>query len=95
MYQEITTFVFDFLKGNLPCVFDDYYQHRLPLETMQNEHSRFRLIISSYRTTIGEHTVKLQGAKMFNAFTSNINLSVRTKTFKNSIKKKILPYTTG
>ena len=94
VYQEITAFAFDFLKGNLPCVFDDYYQHRFPLENMQNEHSRFRLIIPSYRTTIGEHTVKVQGAKMFNAFTSNINLNVRTKTFKNDIKKKILLYTT-
>ena len=94
MYQEITAFAFDFLKGNLPCVFEGYYQHRFPLENLQTERSRFRLIIPSYRSNQGENTVKVQGAKMFNAYTSKIDLNVRTKTFKNTIKKKFLPYPT-
>ena len=94
VHQEIMGFVFDFLKGNLPCVFENYFQHRLTTENLQTEASRFRLKIPCYRTTIGEKTVKVQGAKLFNTYVNKIDLSIKTKTFKKRIKKSILPYPT-
>ena len=66
--QEITGFVFDFLKGNLPCVFEGYYEHRLTEEDFLEEVTRFRLKIPPYRTNIGENTVKVQGVKLFNKY---------------------------
>ena len=94
MNQEISGFVFDFLKGNLPCVFEGYYEHRLTEEDFLEEVTRFRLKIPHYRTNIGENTVKVQGVKLFNKYVNQVDLNLNTKTFKKRIKNIILPYPT-
>ena len=93
--QEILAFVFDFFKGNLPCVFDNYFEHRFSIENIQSGESRLRMLIPSHTTVIGEQTVKVQGSKLFNTFIDQVDLNVNTKTFKTKIKKLFVnSYTT-
>ena len=95
VHQEILAFVFDFLKGNLPCVFEDYYQYRFDIENLEIGASRLRIQMPIHNKKIGENTVKVQGVKLFNTYVNKIDfdLSISTKTFKNRIKKIFLPYT--
>ena len=74
--QEISTFVHNYMNGNLPEVFKDYYQtinHQYSTRGNQNS-----LIPPQCRTEIGKKTVKVLGCKVWN------NLSQQKKSIKNS-----------
>ena len=74
-------------------MFEDYYQYRFDIENLEIGESRLRIQIPIHNKKIGENTVKVQGAKLFNTYVKHIDfdLSISTKTFKNRIKKIFLP----
>ena len=84
--QDILAFVFDFFKGNLPNVFNNFFQYRFTAEDIQSGESRLRMKVPKCNTEFGKNTVKFQGSELFNTYSDQFDLNVNTKTFKNKIK---------
>ena len=85
--QEILTFVFNYFKGNLPSVFNNFFQHRFSVEDIKSGVNRLRILVPKVDTDFGKYTVKFIGSTLFNKYKNQFDLNLNTKSFKNKIKK--------
>ena len=91
--QELLTFTFNYIHGNLPAVFDNYFHHRWALDEALAGNKRLRFIIPTHTTKNGENTVKVQASKVFNDLAIGTSLNCKLKTFRKTIKSLLLSYT--
>ena len=80
-------FVFDYFKGNLPSVFNNFFQHRFQTEDIQSGVRRLRILVPKVDTDFGKRTVKFTGSTLFNNYADQFDLNMNTKSFKTKIKK--------
>ena len=90
--QETLSFVFSYIHGKLPGVFDIFFTHRHELLEMIEEHRKRRFIYPRCDTDIGKSTVKFIGSKLFNDKAQELKLNVTIKTFRDHIKKMLMTY---
>ena len=88
--QEILTFVFNYFKGNLPSVFNHFFQHRFSVEDIKSGVNRLRISVPKVDTDFGKCTVKFIGSTLFNKYKNQFDLNLNTKSFKNKIKKLLI-----
>ena len=91
--QELLTFTFNYIHGNLPVVFENYFHHRWALGEALAGNKRLRFIIPIHTTKIGENTVKVQAFKVFNDLAIGTSINCKLKTFRKTIKSLLLCYT--
>ena len=90
--QEIITFVFNYIKGNLPDVFENYFDHRFDDTYIMSEEKRFRLPMPIHRTKFCESNVRITGTNLFNKIECHLNFNISTKCFKIKNKNILMPY---
>ena len=90
--QEILSFVFKYVHGKLPGVFNNYFTHRYELSEMIEEQRIRRFIYPNCKTDIGQSTIKYVGSKIFNEKAPLLKLNVTIKTFRNHVKKMYMTY---
>ena len=89
-FQEISTFVYNYLHGNLPEVFVDYYQtinHQYGTRGNQNS-----LKPPQCRTELARKTVKVLGCKVWNDLSQEIRNIKNPKAFRKAFKNDKLKY---
>ena len=88
--QEVSTFVHNYLHGNLPDVFGDYYQ------TMNHQHdtrgNQNSLVPPLCRTELGKKTVKVLGCKVWNDLSQDKKNIKNPKAFRKAYKNDKLKY---
>ena len=84
--QEILVFVFNYFKGNLPSIFNNFFQHRFLIEDIQSGVSRLRISVPKVDTDFGKKTVKFIGSSLFNRYADQFDLNMTAKSFKTKIK---------
>ena len=85
--QEILAFVFNYFKGTLPSVFNNFFQHRFSIEDIESGMSRLKILVPKVDTDFGKNTVKFIGSTLFNRYAEQFDLNINTKSFKTKIKK--------
>ena len=87
-YQEISSFVNKYFRGELPEVFTDYFQYfRHTYGTRGNLN---RLILPLYRTELGKKTVRYKGCEIWNNLSQGKKNIKNAKRFRKSIKDSII-----
>ena len=90
--QETLSFVFKYLHGKLPRVFDNYFSHRHELKEIIEEYRTRRFIYPMCKTDIGKSTIKYVGSKLFNEKAPLLKLNVTDKTFRKHVKNMYMTY---
>ena len=90
--QEILSFMYSYIHGKLPKVFNNYFQHRFELTDMITELRRRRFIIPINNYDIGKSTIQTVGAKLFNDEAPLLKLGMSINTYRKDIKKRFLKY---
>ena len=88
--QEISTFVCNYLHGNLPEGFSEYFlimNH--PHDTRGNSNS---LVTPLYSTNLGQKTVKFLGSTTWNELSPELKGISNPKAFRKAFKNKKLKY---
>ena len=89
---EISTFVYNYFKGNLPSPFNGYFCTFNEVHSINTRENTTRTITPNHHIEIGANTVKVQGSKIWNRLNSK-HKSIKTqKTFRKTIKKSLTPY---
>ena len=88
--QEILAFVFNYFKGNLPIVFNNFFQHRFTIEDILSGVSRLRIAVPKVHTELGKNTIKFIGSTLFNKYADQFDLDITIKSFKTKIKKLLV-----
>ena len=88
--QEILAFVFNYFKGNLPIVFNNFFQHRFTIEDILSGVSRLRITVPKVHTEFGKNTIKFIGSTLFNKYADQFDLNITIKSFKTKIKKLLV-----
>ena len=84
--QEILSFVHAYINKRLPCVFDDYFNHRFSIDTYIASERKIRFIIPRFYTDIGGDAINVKGAQLWNELKLDVKPNVPYKVFKNLIK---------
>ena len=90
--QEISTFVCNYFRGNLPGAFSDYFQtfdHRY-----DTREKTTRLKLPKCRTELGKNTVKFTGCIIWNDLSQEQKSIKNPKSFRKAIKDNVLDYAT-
>ena len=87
--QEILSFMYNYIHGNLPKVFTNYFQHRFEVTEMIKELRKRRFIIPINKFDVGKSTIQTVGAKMFNDHAQSLKLERSINTYRKDIKKKL------
>ena len=90
--QEISTFVCNYFRGNLPGAFSDYFQtfdHRY-----DTREKTTRLKLPKCRTELGKKTVKFTGCIIWNDLSQEQKSIKNPKSFRKAIKDNVLDYAT-
>ena len=90
--QEILSFMYSYIHGKLPKVFNNYFQHRFELIDMITELRKRRFIIPINNYDIGKSTIQSVGAKLFNEEAPLLKLGMSINTYRKHIKKRFLKY---
>ena len=90
--QETLSFVFKYLHGKLPGVFNNYFSHRHELKEIIEEYRTRRFIYPMYKTDIGKSTIKYVGSKLFNEKAPILKLNITIKTFRKHVKNMYMTY---
>ena len=90
--QELLSCTFNYIHGNLPVIFENYFHHRWALGEALAGNKRLRFIIPMHTTKTGENTVKVQASKVFNDLAIGTSINCNLKTFRKSIKTLLLNY---
>ena len=89
--QETLYFIFQYIHGNLPVVFEKYFIYRNePTEMIVEQRKRFQPPIHNY--DIGASAIKVVGSKLFNDKASELKLNNSIKTYRTKVKQMNLPY---
>ena len=87
--SRVAQFVHKCLNGRIPGVFQNYYKTVNQLHNHRTRQSQ-KLHVAKTRTKIGEKSVKIIGAKMYNDLPEHITDCKTDKSFKNKRKLHIL-----
>ena len=90
--QETLSFVYNYIHGNLPKVFKNYFQHRFELTEMIKEPRKRRFIIPINKYDVGKCTIQTVGAKVFNEHAQLLKLERSINTYRKDIKKTTLSH---
>ena len=90
--QETLSFVYKYIQGKLPRVFNNYLTHRHELSEMIEENRKRRFIYPISKTEIGKSTIKYVGSRLFNEKAQSLKLNVTMKTFRNHVKTIFMNY---
>ena len=90
--QETLSFVYKYIQGKLPSVFNNYFTHRHELSEMIEENRKRRFIYPISKTEIGKSTIKYVGSRLFNEKAQSLKLNVTMKTFRNHVKTIFMNY---
>ena len=93
--QETLSFVYKYVHGKLPSVFNNYFSHRHELSEMIEEHRKRRFTLPMYKSDFGKSTIKFVGSKIFNEKAPLIKLDISIKTFRKHVKKMYMVYAEG
>ena len=88
--QETLSFMYNYIHGNLPKVFKNYFQHRFELTEMITEPRKRRFIIPINKFDVGKSTIQTVGAKLFNDHAQLLKLERSINTYRKDIKKSFL-----
>ena len=88
--QETLSFMYNYIHGNLPKVFKNYFQHRFELTKMITELRKRRFIIPINKFDVGKSTIQTVGAKLFNDHAQLLKLERSINTYRKHIKKTFL-----
>ena len=88
--QETLSFMYNYIHGNLPKVFKNYFQHRFELAEMINEPRKRRFTIPINKYDVGKCTIQTVGAKVFNEHAQLLKLERSISTYRKDIKKTTL-----
>ena len=88
--QETLSFVYNYIHGNLPKVFTNFFQHRFDVTEMITELRKRRFIIPINKFDVGKSTIQTVGAKLFNEHAQLLKLERSIKTYRKDIKKTFL-----
>ena len=58
--QEILAFVHKYINDKLPSVFDDYFDHRFPIEEYINSERKIRFIIPRHNSNMGADAINVK-----------------------------------
>ena len=83
------TFIFKFLKGLLPDIFGEFFVHNRFIANRATRQENL-LHIPRYRTCLYEKTMKINGAKLWNATCTSINHQCSIHTFKRKLKQRFI-----
>ena len=90
--QETLSFMHNYVYGNLPKVFKNYFEHRHQLTDMKSEHRKRRFTLPKSNHDIGKSTVKYVGTKLFNDEAPLLKLDKSIHTYRKHIKTMYLNY---
>ena len=90
--QDILSFVYQYVHGKLPNVFNDYFSDRHELSEMIEEQRMRRFILPLPKSDVGKGTIKFVGSKLFNEKASLLKLNVSIKTFRKHVNKRYMVY---
>ena len=90
--QEILSFMYNYIHGKLPKVFNNYFQHRSELNEMITELRKRRFIIPINNYDVGKSTIQTVGVKLFNEEAPLLKLEMSINTYRKHIKKRFLKY---
>ena len=92
-HQDISTFVCNCFRGNLPVAFSYY------LQTFDYQYDTCekltRLVVPTCRTELGKKTVKNIGSNIWNDISQEQRSIKYSKAFRKAIKDNILDYPTA
>jgi len=89
----IIQFVFKYVKGLLPSVFDNMFTRNVAISARQTRQS-FNLRVPLCRTNIRKFTVRFQGVKEWNDIVRHLDIFCSLYTFKIHLKKHLLKSST-
>ena len=90
--QETLSFVYQYIHGKLPIVFDKYFIHRHKSTEIIAEQRKRRFTPPIHYNFIGACTVKVVGSQLLNKHASKLKLNNSIKTFRANVKQMYLPY---
>ena len=90
--QETLSFIYQYIHGNLPVVFEKYFIHRNEPTEMIAEHRKRRFQPPIHNHDIGASSIKVVGSKLFNDKASELKLNNSIKTYRAKVKQMYLPY---
>ena len=90
--QETLSFVYKYIHGELPIVFEKYFIHRHELTEMIAEQRKRRITPPIHNNFIGACTIKVVGSQLLNKNSSKLKLNNSIKTFRTNVKQMYLPY---
>ena len=86
------TFVHNFQNNKLPSVFDDYFTSFSNIHNINTRYRNTNFIIPRVSSNLGSTSISFEGAVLWNNL-ENLNKEIKSvKSFRKSLKDKVLPY---
>lgn len=83
---QINIFLFKFIKGMLPEIFDNLFERNMVVSVRNTRH-KYKLRVPIYRLNISQNTIRFQGVKEWNSVGDNIDHYCSLHTFKKRLKQ--------
>ena len=88
--QETLSFMYNYIHGNLPKVFTNYFQHRFEVTEKIKKLRKRRFIIPINKFDVGKSTIQTVGARMFNDHAQSLKLERSINTYRIDIKETFI-----
>ena len=90
--QEILIFVHNFQNNKLPSVFDHYFTSFSNIHNINTRCRNTNFILPRVSSNLGSTSISFEGAVLWNNL-ENLNKEIKSvKSFRKSLKDKVLPY---
>ena len=90
--QEILTFVHNFQNNKLPSVFEHYFTSFSDIHDIGTRYRDTNFILPRVSSNLGSTSISFEGAVLWNDL-DNVNKEIKSvKSFRKSLKDKVLPY---
>ena len=86
---RVAQFVHTCVNGDVPCAFENYYSAINEMHSYKTRHSN-KLHVLKTRTRMGEESIKVIGAKMYNNLPQSIVECKTKQSFRHKMKLHIL-----
>jgi len=88
---ETATFMHNYFSNKLPTMFNKYFTLFGEVTDIQTRGSNNQIIVDKYKTNMGESSIKISGAKIWNKISTSNKQIKNVKVFRKNIKSEILP----
>ena len=88
---ETATFMHNYFSNKLPTMFNKYFTLFGEVTDIQTRGSNNQIIVDKHKTNMGESSIKISGAKIWNKISTSNKQIKNVKVFRKKIKSKILP----